>query len=194
MNITNLLSIISIKILSNYNLNFNSFYSEDLEVNVKNIIPKEKIDLIRLEALNPRIKNNNILINFWSEEYQNIDKGNSSTEYYIFLGKTHELCYETFRYYFEILSTGLYKDEAQKKFDEYYFCLKILLNHSNLNYTSEFKKYWHYFLINVKDQIQNQSSNLSNIIASTLNNTLTQSNVNEILRNLTYAINIIENY
>lgn len=193
MNIEQLFSNISYYIIYTYKINFNIFFSEDIEVKVQNNYPMDRIDLIRREKLNPKIKYNNNFIYYWSEEYQKVDNSSAITEYYISLGNTHEQCYQNFRYYFDILATGQFKSEAQKKFDEYYFYLNILLKHSNLNYTTEFKKYWHKFLLSVKDQIQNQPSNLSNIIASTLNNnSLTQSNVNELLTNLNNAINLIK--
>jgi len=124
--------------------------------------------LIRIETLIPKVLIGGKEFSIWSEEFQSLVDNKLSREYLISLKQTHQLCFNAFCNYFEILSIGLFYSEAQMKFEEYMFYLELQTKHKNDLFSVDYKRYWREFLLRLIAVFQTKETTFPGFFSNNL--------------------------
>lgn len=158
MTIKERLLIISNDIIPSMDLSFQKYLNERITISFDGPYPELFEYLVRIETLIPTIEIKSNEYSIWSEEYQKLAESNLPRKYYLSLNFVHQFCFNALSNYFDILRLGLFDSEANAKFDEYKFYLKLLVNHENKLFTVDYKRYWRELLLRIISVFESQET------------------------------------
>ena len=129
---------------------FVKYLNETFTINYVGLYPQKYEDLLLSGTYNSQIKINNDLYNPYSDDFFELIRRNDfSREYIVKFSFTHNICFEMFCIFFELLANGISNNTAIAYLNEFKYFLDIQTVTIYSEYNESYSRYWREIILRV---------------------------------------------